>query len=143
MRVGTIILTRIILSGTLGTGLAVSSGAAHAGPEVWLDEGQVILTLPSGKEVTVEAGNYADCDEEADECEIVPLALAPARPELLTLAQGAQLTGAVAQAPLLGPGTILPTVAGPAVGIGAVVAGVVVGLTAASDTTPAVSTTGQ
>ncbi|MEL6477236.1 MAG: hypothetical protein AAFR17_07895 [Pseudomonadota bacterium] len=102
----------------------------------------MILTLPSGKQVVMDPGNHADCDVEEDDCEILPLALAPARPEVLsTLGQlGTQAVGGVAQAPLSGLATTIPNIAVPAVGLGAIGLGIGLGLTNSTPNTT-ISTT--
>ncbi|MEM7507196.1 MAG: hypothetical protein AAF415_10650 [Pseudomonadota bacterium] len=110
--------------------------SASAGTEVWLDQGNVTLTLPSGKTVEMEPGTHAACDD--DDCTLTPLALAPARPEGLQAA--AQAAGGLAQAPLSGLGSVLPEVALPAIGVGAVAAGLALGLTSGSSTTSTTNT---
>lgn len=122
--------------------LAVSPGASLADvTEIWLDKGQVEIALKSGKTVTVDAGHYAKCDDDEDDCEIVPLVLAPSRPEFLQVA-GALAPGGVAPGATGVLGTGIPTAA--AVGAGAVViiGGVVAGvISGTGDGTPVTSTT--
>ena len=126
-----------MLAGIALLAVHIGAGSAEAGPEVWLDKGQVILTLPSGNQVTMEAGNHADCDE--DDCELTPLALAPVRPEVLqTLGQIGTQLGGLAPAPLAaGPATTIATIAVPAVGIGSIVAGAAAGLADSTTSTTA------
>ncbi|MEM0923090.1 MAG: hypothetical protein AAGF44_04105 [Pseudomonadota bacterium] len=116
-------------------------GDVYAGEQVWLDSGQVTLTLPSGKVVVLEPGNHADCEAEDDDCELLPLALAPVRPEALSLlGQFSGTLGGVAQAPLTGLATTIPNIAAPALGLGAIGIGVGLGLTNSTPNTT-VSTT--
>jgi hypothetical protein len=109
--------------------------------EIWLEKGQIELELQSGARVTVNEGEYAKCTP--DECDILPLAAAPARPEVGqtfgSSGLGGPAAGGAASGPLGGTfGAISLGVAG-AAGVAGIVTGSVLGLTSSNTVT---STTG-
>ena len=61
--------------------LAALVGMAAAGSafadEIWLDEGSIEITLPSGRTFELQGGQYAKCG--GGSCEIIPLEDAPQR----------------------------------------------------------------
>ena len=101
--------------------------------QVWLDSGEIDLELENGETVNLKEGEYLSC--EGTLCEVLPIAAAPVRPEIPSLASGglAPLALGVEAGTLAGAGIV---------GAVVIAAGVIIGIAAAGDSTNS-TTSGQ
>ena len=119
---------RTLVSIVLATLLAVAPVLSQAQDvQIWLDSGEIDLELENGETVNLKEGEFLTCDGTV--CEILPLAVAPARPEFASLAAGGLAPSSLG----MSAGTLTAIgVAGAAV----IAAGVIIGIAAAGDSTP-------
>lgn len=101
--------------------------------QVWLDSGEIDLELENGETVNLKEGEYLSC--QGTLCEVLPIAAAPARPDVPSLAAGglAPLALGVEAGTLAGAGIV---------GAVVIAAGVIIGIAAAGDSTNS-TTSGQ